>query len=437
MKSKMKVINSFSFSFSFPSSYFFFSFFFFLLLHVSQINAVNILHVSDLHLDIHYAVDSPANCFIGDKIGTRCCRNNSIFVPPFRKASKWGDYNCDSSMYFLNKSFEAISTKLHKNDIVFWSGDSPSHHVITQTPKGNFESIQLVTNLIKNSFQNQNQNQMSQIIPVIGNHDMWPVDQFPGPKYNQVILKKFYSMWSSILPENAKDTFLHGGYYKVSLFSNKVKLLVLNTQYFDNHNMFIHKNPEKDISGQISWMFNEINDSCEKHTQDIWIMGHINPNNGEATTYYGGLMVNISINYPCVTHQFFGHTHSDSEIFYNNTTNVVGFVVPSIEPDKHQSSFRVYQEKDGKLLNYHQYVINLQETIDSDNIVMYTYYDAISSYEMNDISGESFNIFLKKMKTDKYDYLFQRYFQHFRVNSTTQKCIGTCKQNLLSYSILQ
>ena len=36
------------------------------------------VHITDAHIDLEYKVGSPANCLIGDKLGTHCCREYKL-----------------------------------------------------------------------------------------------------------------------------------------------------------------------------------------------------------------------------------------------------------------------------------------------------------------------------------------------------------------------
>lgn len=125
------------------------------------------VHITDAHVDMEYKTSSAANCLVGDKLGTHCCREYSIPVKPYREANQWGDYNCDSSPLLVNKSIDWISKMDPPPDFVIYTGDSPGHHDITQSVKKNWNAINFVTEQLY---------RFKQVYTNIGNHDTWPVD---------------------------------------------------------------------------------------------------------------------------------------------------------------------------------------------------------------------------------------------------------------------
>lgn len=393
-----------------------------LLLISISVQYKTILHITDIHTDLRYEPGSPTTCLIGDTIGTRCCHKDNILTKPFHnKASVWGDYNCDMPLSTVEAIFKYISSKI-KPDIVIWGGDSPGHHVITQTPKENYNAVSNITLLFNRYFSN------STIIPVIGNHDTYPVDQFPTSKYRQKILNLYYDLWDNWLVSygtNASLTFRYGGYYKVRL--NDTLLLIINTEYYDKHNIFIKKSNDTDYAHQLLWLSTEL-DNISKVNGNAWIIGHIPPDNGEATQYYKDEFVKIINKYSDVVRcQLYGHTHHDDIIMYPNNT---GYITPSLQPDHHQGGFRIYiTDNNMNILDYNEYIFDLNATIAQQYLVIRDYYSAKSSYNLKDMSYQSWRSFYNKLYYDNDSW--DIFYNHYQMNGTYSACYGACKYKFL------
>jgi len=383
--------------------------------------SINILHISDIHLDMEYAVNSAANCFIGDNLGTRCCHTNNIPVEPKRYANKWGDYNCDTPKLFLNETLKFISSHFDI-DMILWTGDTAGHHVLTQTYSENFEAIELATKLLKEYFPK------SIIIPSIGNHDTYPINQFPPPYWNRIYLNKFYSYWKNLVPIN--KIFLYGGYYSIDY--NTTKIININTLYYETTNFMINRN--QDNANQIKWLISEL-EEAKITNKKVWLIGHIPPTNREATKFFKDNMKQIMLKYcDIIVYQFFGHTHKDELVVYKDS-GCVGFIMSSIEPDQHQSSFRIYYTNNNlDIIDYTQYIINLNETITNNRIIAYPYYSARKDYNFNKLDNKE----LYKMVYNMYDdyELFNKFYNHYHVNSTYDNCDDNCRKVFLDSMIL-
>ena len=71
-------------------------------------NSLSWLVFTDSHIDLSYKENTPNNCLLWSKIGTKCCRGDSIPLKPYNLSSKWGDMKCDIPPIL----FENISIKL-------------------------------------------------------------------------------------------------------------------------------------------------------------------------------------------------------------------------------------------------------------------------------------------------------------------------------------
>lgn len=382
------------------------------------------VHITDAHVDMEYKPGSAANCLVGDKLGTHCCRETSIPIKPERSANQWGDYNCDSSPLLVNKTIDWISKMDPPPDFIIYTGDSPGHHDITQSIKKNWDAINYVTEQLY---------KFDRVYPNIGNHDTWPVDQLMPPPYNHYLTHFLAKIWSPWVNDTNLANY---GYYSTMISQNPpVKLISLNTLYFDKHNILI-KHSNDNIGNQWSWFEKELQLS-DKANQTIWLIGHVYPGNGEATAVYTKGMINLVQKYShLIRYQFWGHSHDDFHFVYPNSNKNLevyasGWVTPSIMPDNHFPAFRVYEYEPTTMtiLNYIQYTANLTTSFETDALHFTPEYDAISSYNLPDMEAKSWvDLYYNLYKNFT---LFQTYYSHYKTQHQTAACSGTCQNNFL------
>lgn len=382
-----------------------------LLLFSVSVSADNgwIMQITDTHLDLGYIPGSPAHCLLGGT-GLGCCHSHNIPIPPYRSASPWGDFNCDSPIKLLNLSI-AMSKEIHGSyvDYILWTGDSPSHHDFAQSITQNLEAIYDNTALLKYYFPDV------QVIPAIGNHDTWPIDQMAAPPKNAYILNNISNMWrgKNWIPANQQKLFNYGGYYRLDL-TNNVSALVLNTLYYDRDNLEIIG--QTNIANQNTWLQNELHSALENNRK-VWLIGHIFPGAPEALDSYTLWMKNIVCNYSnVIVNQFWGHTHTDQFKIYNCSNNIKShlYIAPSIVPDKHNPSVRFYQYNRNtfELINYEQYWLNLTRVIKKKQPEPFQLlYSAKNTYQLDNLNSTSWfklanKIYNNATIRNRYCYLF-------------------------------
>ena len=173
-----------------------------------------ILHVTDIHYDHNYYVTAPNNCIIGSKTGMGCCRKDNIPLKPYNQCSIYGDYKCDVPKLLVNDIFNwtkhHIYNKNIKFDYIIYTGDSPGHHIISQSLKGNLDSINTVNNIINKYYPN------IPLYQTLGNHDTYPIDQTESSLY-RTILNNVSHLWSKWLTAKDMNNVIKGGYYSTYL----------------------------------------------------------------------------------------------------------------------------------------------------------------------------------------------------------------------------
>jgi hypothetical protein len=334
-------------------------FLFFLFPFLTLSNIINILHLSDIHYDQLYNIGSPNNCEFGTKIGTLCCHKYNIPLKPFQPAKKYGDFHCDSPYDLIKETLKWINSSF-TIDAIFWGGDTVNHHDFIQLPISNLKLISNITREIKHYFPK------SILIPVIGNHDIYPIDQFSSKlEIHQYMLKVLSEMWNI----NSKD-FLKYGFYSTDFYT--IKLIVLNSGIWDIHN--IVGNFTDDSIIQYQWLNDQLNNT-KKH---VWIIGHLPPTSHETNDFFSDRFEPLMNLYKeKISYSFWYHTHTDEYFVIkdksltdsvsiiknkeNKTAIGIGFILPSIVPLEHYSAFRIYQynTSSNEILNYQNYYINL------------------------------------------------------------------------------
>ena len=133
-------------------------------------NVSTILHLSDLHLDQKYQVNTYAYCS-----EPLCCRSSSIPTAKSVRAGYWGSFgNCDSNIHNIESLFTTVTSEPFKSQYkyVIFTGDYIAHDVWLTTK----DEIINTTRRLNGEFK-QRMPKNKIIIPVIGNHEGHPVDQ--------------------------------------------------------------------------------------------------------------------------------------------------------------------------------------------------------------------------------------------------------------------
>ena len=350
------------------------------------------LHITDIHIDPYYDVGSPNNCLLGST-GMGCCRWNSIPKEPFKKANKWGDFNCDATRLLVNNTFYHILNKLNYSyDFILFTGDIIHHHLLSETEKGNIEQMKEFFKVLEYYFPK------IPIYPCLGNHDTFPIDQLAPPSiFSKFLMDYLNETWK--LDKEAFKTLAYGGYY-TQLISPGFRIISINSLYYDNHNKLIKETI--DIANQFKWL-NETLYKAEKDGEIVYFIGHIAPKMGEATSYFTKNFKEIVKRYnKTMKYQFWGHEHKDRFFVYEDGYSF-GFVGGSLMSDHKYPNFRVYNydPKTKDILDFYHYRVNLTETIRTNKISIEQSYNASHTYQLKTIDAKSFYHLAHLISTNK------------------------------------
>ena len=357
---------------------------FLILFYLTIVNSQYFIHITDIHYDPLYAPGSPTNCWLGDT-GLGCCRKDSVPLNPPGNASIWGDFNCDSPYLLVKNTIDWIRNNLNY-DFVIYTGDTVNHHDLSQNWDSNFKDITNITYLL--------QTMKTPVYHVLGNHDSFLVDQLYTVS---PVVSDVGSLWDNDTITNGAriQNFTQGGFYKTTLPSG-INLCGINSLWYDSNNLAVIADPTGDIGGQFEWMKENVN-GC-------FLIGHIAPTSGEASTQYDKFMLTVNL-----THELYGHTHSDEYIIVNSSYGLrVGWMPASVVPNNHFPAFRRFKymikNESMVILDYEEYHHNLtrQQTLPEDKFIGYEItYTALNEYGLKDMSaGEWWNLALRMVYND-------------------------------------
>lgn len=376
----------------------------------------NVLHVSDLHIEMDYTVGSETNC-----TDTICCTprsrsklplngtspyngywnsffnssynddfsfNQGSLINVFDNSSVWapatsfGNYLCDPPEILINSTLNSVVNYADKQNITFdfslFTGDMVDHDLS--------QRISLETTLKAEEYilrDLKSRLRSTPVFPVLGNHDTFPYAELAPEKYsysnkftwNADLMTDIWEDYEWISPDEAQYSRKHyTGYAVETRLGLKVISLNSNTWYYKNSYCYLNATAP-DNFGQFEFLIEELVAS-EAKNQRVWITAHIPP----ATD---GLPVPANIfaeiverfSPSTIAGIFFGHTHLDQfEILYassgNDTKSIQdvinhAFIGPSITPwTGINPSWRYYEvdKTTFSVMNVHNFYTPLNET---------------------------------------------------------------------------
>lgn len=149
-------------------------------------------------------------------------------------------------------------------------------------------------------------------MPTIGNNDVYPHDILgPGPN---AVLSRIHDAWQDILPANASEPFLSGGYFTVPVPGTRLVVISLNSLYFAKLDDAVHScnHPSSPGAHQIKWLAG-VMDRVAALDQRAILLGHVPPLEGKwhkaCLAAYAGVMAKHA---DFAVAHLFGHTHGDA-----------------------------------------------------------------------------------------------------------------------------
>ncbi|KAJ7603124.1 Metallo-dependent phosphatase-like protein [Roridomyces roridus] len=329
---------------------------------------LNVLHISDFHLDPRYATSSEANC-----TSTPCCRSNKVNnASPnatLFHAPRYGAFKCDTPMALGLAALEAIPPMTGTQDTGFdftlYTGDLVSHDPDNQLSRAYVEYTEsLLFTLFKKNLGS------GPVYTALGNHDSYNVQQDAQHAIGGELAEQFSwnydhlaALWAheEWLPEAAID--LARKFYSAFMVRRQdgLRIIALNTEMWYKANYFNYINLDQpDNSGMLRFLTDELQDA-EDAGDRVWIIGHVltgwdgtNPLVNPTDLFY---QIVDRYSPHVIANIFFGHTHEDqNSIFYtNNATEMnaanaltTAWIGPGLTPLTNlNSGFRMYEVDSG------------------------------------------------------------------------------------------
>lgn len=249
--------------------------------------SMNVLHLSDWHLDPRYDVGSEANCS-----EYLCCRPystntklhtnvNNASVP----ASRFGYLYCDAPPDLALSAFSTMPQFFNPQNVTFsiFTGDIVSHDNDDQLSRAYVEYEEMVTYQTFKAWLGN--------IPVyatLGNHDSFPeaynTQNYLNPNasngssnalsWNYHLLTSLWQNYTWINATEAQYAATHYAAYAHTT-AQGLRIISINTDFWYTDNIFNYWNTTNpDTSGMLKWLADELT-ACEAKGQRAWIIGHV------------------------------------------------------------------------------------------------------------------------------------------------------------------
>jgi sphingomyelin phosphodiesterase len=121
-------------------------------------------------------------------------------------------------------------------------------------------------------------NSLGQVYPVMGNHDVSPVNSFPPADVDTTISTQYAydtlsTGWTSWIGSTAAaEVSSNYGSYSV-VDSSGLKIISMNTNFWYKQNFWLFEaTMESDPSGMLTWLVSEL-EAAEEADQRVWLIG--------------------------------------------------------------------------------------------------------------------------------------------------------------------
>jgi sphingomyelin phosphodiesterase acid-like 3 len=372
-----------------------------------------ILQISDFHYDANYdpTGDVKTLCH-ADKNGNTANVN----------LGQYGNYSCDAPLSLVSNAVAAAQSILAQPELILWTGDNVPH-IDNYTDEYVINAINTTTSVLKNGFPTTT----TQVLPVFGNHDYAPSNAFPDN--GSSIYTHVFELWKEWIGDQARDTFLRGGYYKFTY--KNVTFLVLNTNLYYRFNGAVMTDKE-DPAQQFAFM-EEVLGKAQSQQQIVHVVAHIAPGVFERTPnftwmvpQYNKRFLDITVKYAStIGWMIFGHHHTDT--FHLVKKGVSGKAVqlflmcPAVTPwfsdlpgaGANNPSLRVieYEDASWNYVDIKTYYVNLNELNTNPTTTKWQLeYSMKDAYKLSTISPTSMSALLDNFKSD--DAVFKTYIDY-------------------------
>jgi len=413
-----------------------------------DIPTTKVIHLADIHLDLHYAVGSLAQC--GDYM---CCRASANDDPSNSSisAGHWGDYrDCDQPIHAVEAILHDAATRHPDADFVIMTGDLTHHQIWNYTKEDNLDHYHGVFDILRREFGNKT------IYPVVGNHESVPSNLFPTreitgqmPEHNiSWVYNALADNFAQFLTPSALETFRASGYYTL-VHKPGFRIISINTNFCYTMNFWLLHSPQ-DPEGQLQWLSDRLYEA-EQNREKVWIIGHVPPGSDDCW-YFWGQKFNALVNrYEAIIQaQYYGHTHNDElRIFFDmdkEPPRPTGslYISTSVTPYSYLNpGYKVFYA-DGvttedrnatwEVVDHEAYIYNVTDANlrgASEQPVIFKEYSARQMYGLRSLRPADLYELVERMARD--DETFQKYYSLFQMNYDGRADCSTvaCKMEFL------
>ncbi|KAG7158226.1 Sphingomyelin phosphodiesterase-like 1 [Homarus americanus] len=305
-------------------------------------------------------------------------------------------------------------------DYVVWTGDVVPHNMWSTSKEWNLRMVRETYEMVRKYFPN------TPIFPVVGNHEMSPIDQFPNPNAEDTpqdlaatwLYQGLIEQWSHLVPHLDNSTVMRGAYYSV-LVKPGFRIISFNTMFGYATNLWLVENSQ-DPGDELAWLEEELN-KAEAAGELVHLLGHVPPGLISTERTWSREYNKIVVRYENIIRgQFYGHTHYDEvEIFHDGDRPVsVAYICPSQTPWYYLNpAYRIYhvdgdRENTTRLvLDHETYIMNLTEAQETGLVRWYQLYSAREQYGMTSLTPADWEDLAHRMAEDR--ELFDMYFRNY------------------------
>ncbi|XP_066145817.1 sphingomyelin phosphodiesterase-like [Euwallacea fornicatus] len=375
-------------------------------------STINILHISDVHLDPLYTPNKVKTCH-----EPLCCQNDQDDGVEGNSCGYWAEYGNDVSENFVDEFIRFANTL--DLDYVYFTGDIISHRVWDTSREKNSEVIEKFLKKLKSGFK-------VPVYPVLGNHETNPLNQYvmndlvPSNFSTRWLFDLIKEDWAQWLPNSAMETIEKGGFYTVSPREG-LRLVVLNSNVAYKDCWWLLQD-DKDPFDELAWLVDVLKDA-EDNNESVHILGHIPVGSVSMLKVWAreyNRIVNRFAN--TITGQFNGHVHVDTfQVHYNLSDPEqainVGWNGASLVPyDQANPSFKIYHvDKDAfNVIEIDQWTFNLTQANENSEkepewYKIYSFRDAFNVETLRPKDVGNLLISMAKNHTQLEEYHLFRY----------------------------
>lgn len=405
---------------------------------------LQIVHISDIHVDQNYTTGSSYNC-----TKNVCCRaydaDDAVGVTDY-PAGAYGNVACDSPVTLEESLYAAVAALVPNRTFTIFTGDVIVGDVWETTDAE-------VTGGLNDAYGRMATAGLGQTYAVVGNHDSCPVDSFPPAAVDTTYAAETQLFYTTLSEDVAgwlgssaaaavADNY---GSYSVVDATTGLRLLSINTNFWYKSNYWMYETTmEADPSGLLAWLAGEL-EAAETAGERVWLMGHMPLGSSDTfhdQSYYFDTIVQRYAG--TIAAVFYGHTHKDEfEIAYANysqptadTATMMSYIAPALTPTSGNPTFRVYDVDPVTfgILDMTTYYANISSpTYNQDGPTWEALYSVKATYGAalgyTDPAAELTPAFWHNVTAlfEDDDAVFQAYYARKTRDYSTATCTGDCK----------